>query len=500
MELVHNETVYVEADSKKNSRDWLWHSAVPLECTSRSVRIRARHADAVSKWSPLLTVPGKDVPDQPEAQMFPQDRVLEVGGNVTVCCITPEGVAFSGLGYGKQSLAVNRLSRRTYSATITELQKSHYTGSNAVCLSDTGILTGTVLFIGLRLLAPVSVMSESEAWQGRVGWSWTVEAYHTLSLLCEVQLDSGGNVQTRNYTGVGLSSVVLDRLWPDTEYSFSIRCASLRYFWRWGDWSAPYSLHTQMDRTVHGAMTAYEVSQRDGEKDVWTTVSVPPSVSNTPISFSNSSDVIVAVAARNLHDSALGYVVEWVPTCCPNSSSCTVQWERVSPSNTSFVIQSDKEGVVPFPGEQKEGKREDDDDDEDYEDDNKQHVEMDTDSDEPALLRYYNQLVSDTSDCSSSSTDSGQTQVTYTGIQSPAYHPQNQHEALFEAEPHSESPGVGYRPQCSWRPDSPENENFCESLGSPTSVTSSQFLIPESSEERPESLGNWFQNLLSSKF
>lgn len=850
MELVLNESIQVEADSKTGSHDWSWRSAVPLECTSRSVRIRARHVDAVSQWSPLLTILGMDVPDQPEAQMYPQDRVLEVGGNVTVCCITPEGVAFSSIAYGKQDVTVIRLSRRSYSATITHLQKSSYTGTNAVCFSNTSILTGTVLFIGyppgdeglqcetrdlqsaecrwsrgrdtglmkrdlltkytlnnrnctedrrdrnqcrsdrwesswtlvaknplgmvqlsdsahmdqrIRLLAPVNVMSDAEAWKAQVRWSWTVEAYKTLSLLCEVQLDSGGHAHTRNYTGVGLSSVVLDSLMPDTEYSFSIRCASLQYFWRWGDWSAPYSLHTHMDRPnapdvwvwrtsenigqvvwkalsprdSHGALTAYELSQREGEEDGWTTVSLPPSVFSTPISLSNSSDVTVAVAARNPvglsqrsaitvpqytadselsvsqllghgggltvswnsnHNSTQAYVLEWVPTCCPASSACSVQWERLSPSNTSTVIQSesldpgvqytvsvfallpeasvllqrgygygqeevpslsvgdlsalqsgsdvvlswthvpvcqqkgfilghtvyradasyyslianltdpalssytvksvplgsykftvraytsagegmestvaiktesntdmmlveilvalgamsfcliiittfcyknrewvkkafypeipgpkltgdwsappgpldlkppphslvhivespDKEGRVMVPGGQEEPHHDDEDDN--------QNVEMDTDSDEPALLRYYNQLVSDTSDCSTSSTsstDSAQTQVTYTGIQSPAYRPQNQPEALFESEPQEESPGVGYKPQCSWRPDSPENQNLCESLGSPTSVTSSQFLIPESSEEHPETSGSWFQNLLSGKF
>ncbi|XP_058230543.1 LIF receptor subunit alpha a isoform X1 [Hemibagrus wyckioides] len=846
MELVLNESVYVEADSQKGSRDWSWRSAVPLECTSRSVRIRARHVDTVSKWSPLLTIFGMDVPDQPQAQMYPQDRVLEVGGNVTVCCITPEGVAFSSLGYGKQNLAVTRLSRRSYSATITDLHKSSYTGTNVVCLSDKTILTGTVLFIGyppgdeglqcetrdlqsaecrwskgrdtglqkrdlltkytlnnrtctedrkdrkqcrsdrwesswtlvaknplgmvqlsdsahikqrIRLLAPVNVKSEAEAWKARVGWNWTVEAYKTLSLLCEVQLDSGGQAQTRNYTGVGLSSVELDSLRPDIEYSFSIRCASLQSFWRWGDWSAPYSLHTHMDRPKapdvwvwrtseitgqvvwkslsprdsHGALTAYEVSQREGEEDGWKTVSLPPSVSRTPISLSNSSDIVVAVAARNPvglsqhstvivpqytadselsvselvgngggltvswnhdHNSTQGYVVEWLPSCCPASSSCAVQWERVSSSNTSTVIQSgsldpgvqytisifsllpeasvllqrhygygqeqvpsvsvgslsalqagsdivlswtpvpvcqqkgfilghtvyladasnlslianltdpslssytvkslplgsykfmvrsytsagegmestvaiktesdtnlmlveilvalgamsfcfiiisvfcykkrewvkkafypeipgpkltgdwsappgpldlkppphslvhivespDKEGLVTVPGGQEEGHHDDESDNQD--------VEPDTDSDEPALLRYYNQLVSDASDRSSSSTDSAQTQVTYTGIQSPAYRPQNQSKALSEAEPQEESPGAGYKPQCSWRPD-PESENLCDSLGSPTSVTSSQFLIPESSEEHPESSGSWFQNFLSGKF
>lgn len=157
-----------------------------------------------------------------------------------------------------------------------------------------------------------------------------------------------------------------------------------------------------------------------------------------------------------------------------------------------IVESPDKEGLVTVPGGQDEGHHDDV--------NHPQNVEMDTDSDEPALLRYYNQLVSDASDCSTSSTDSVQTQVTYTGIQSPAYRPQGQPDALFEAEHQEESPSVGYKPQCSWRPDSPESQNFCDSLGSPTSVTSSQFLIPESSEEHPESSGSWFQNLLSGKF
>lgn len=153
-----------------------------------------------------------------------------------------------------------------------------------------------------------------------------------------------------------------------------------------------------------------------------------------------------------------------------------------------IVESPDKEGVVTAPGGQEDRQHED----------QNQNIEMDTDSDEPALLRYYNQLVSDTSDCSSSSMDSAQTQVTYTGIQSPAYRPQDQ--APFEAPPGEQSIGAGYKPQCSWRPDSPEQENFGDALGSPTSVTSSQFLIPESSEERPEPSGSWFQNLISGKF
>ncbi|GAA6098961.1 sperm flagellar protein 2 isoform X2 [Tachysurus ichikawai] len=51
MELVLNESIYLEEDSKKQSHDWSWRSAVPLECTSRSVRIRARRVDTVNTGS-----------------------------------------------------------------------------------------------------------------------------------------------------------------------------------------------------------------------------------------------------------------------------------------------------------------------------------------------------------------------------------------------------------------------------------------------------------------
>ncbi|XP_062873779.1 LIF receptor subunit alpha a isoform X2 [Trichomycterus rosablanca] len=853
MELALN-SVSVAADPVTRSREWAWHSPVPLECTSHSVRIRARELDAVSQWSPLQTIPGMDVPDRRQGQMYPQDRVLEVGGNVTLCCIVPEGVAFSSMRYRNHSLASSMLSRRSFVSTLPDLQPSISSGTNVVCCSETSIITGTVLFIGyppadegllcetrdlqtaecrwrkgrdtnfwkrsiltrytlnnrpcvdvsrdrkqcrydrwennwtllaenplgsvrlndsahiahrVRLLAPVNVSSAAEAWRATVGWSWTVKAYKDLELVCMVELNSGGRSDTRNFTGVGLSSMLLERLKPDVEYTFSIRCASLQHFWRWGDWSAPYSLHTLMDLTVewflsgpeapdvwvwrtskntgqvfwkplsagdsHGALTGYEVYQRDGDGERWTIISLTPS--SSPISLSNTSDdTVIATAARNPagvsqrstiivpqflsdpevsvselvgsreglvlswnggHNASQGYVVEWVPTCC--SGLCSVQWQKVSSSNTSTVIQSgsleagvqytvsvfvllpeatvllqrhhaygeqlvpsqpvgalsarqsgsdvvlswtpvsscdqrgfvrgytvyladasnlslianltdpavtlytmknlplgsykfsvrsytsagessgspvsiktesdadmmvleilvalgvmslclifisifcykkrewvkkafypeipgpkltgdwsappapldvkppphslvhivespDKEGLMLVPEEQEEPAQ--------HHHDDEENVEMDTDSDEPTLLRYYNQLVSDGSGFSGSSEDSAQTQVTYTGIQSPGYRPQVQPGVRFgleqeeEAqEEEQENPGAGYKPQCSWRPHSPENDNLSGSLGSPTSVTSSQFLIPEPPEDPPEPRGTWLHHL-----
>ncbi|KAF5889353.1 leukemia inhibitory factor receptor-like [Clarias magur] len=400
---------------------------MPLECTSHSIRLRARHEDAVSQWSPLLTIRGMDARNLSRAVMYPQDAVLQVGGNVTVCCISSGVIPIKNI---HRSCMVNRIDRRL---CRSERWESSWTlvarnPLGMVQLSDSAPMDQRI-----RLLEPRGVMSEVKAWEARVRWNWTVDAYSTLDLLCEVQLESGGHA------------------------------------------------HTSLSRRdSHGVLTAYEVSQRDG--DGWTTVSLPPSVSSAPITLSNSSDVTVSVAARNSaglsERSMLMGPLDLKPP----------------PHSLVHIVESpDKEVLVTMPGGQDDGRRDDE--------GGNQNVELDTDSDDPALLRYYNQLVSDASDSSTSSMDSAQTQVTYTGIQSPAYRPQTQAEARFEEEaPREESPGGGYKPQCSWRPDSPGNENFCGSLGSPTSVTSSQFLIPETSEEHPESSGSWFQNLLSGKF
>uniref|UniRef100_A0A8C9ZYG4 Fibronectin type-III domain-containing protein n=1 Tax=Sander lucioperca TaxID=283035 RepID=A0A8C9ZYG4_SANLU len=172
------------------------------------------------------------------------------------------------------------------------------------------------------------------------------------------------------------------------------------------------------------------------------------------------------------------------------------------------------------------------------------------DTDEPTSLRYYNQVVDerpirprfpDSSDSSASSLDSACTDVTYTGIQTSGsslvfqldpqgsseggggggggggYRPQMQSRAPSDdiglaspepfLEPQAASAG-GYKPQSSWHFDSPveagESGRLAPSLGSPTSVASTQFLLPDEEEYAEEkrqpssSAATWFTNLLSS--
>ncbi|XP_076005508.1 LIF receptor subunit alpha a [Genypterus blacodes] len=182
------------------------------------------------------------------------------------------------------------------------------------------------------------------------------------------------------------------------------------------------------------------------------------------------------------------------------------------------------------------------------------------DTDEPTSLRYYNQVVDerpirprypDSSDSSASSLDSGRTDVTYTGIQTSgssmvfqlepqgsSEHPQPQFDLSVSggnggggyrpqmqpgptnndsdvdpSEPFLDpQPAItgGYQPQSSWHLDSPveagEGAGLAPSLGSPTSVASTQFLLPDGDSEEPtdrkrqvsSSPATWFTNLMSS--
>uniref|UniRef100_A0A8C1H2Z4 LIF receptor subunit alpha a n=1 Tax=Cyprinus carpio carpio TaxID=630221 RepID=A0A8C1H2Z4_CYPCA len=790
MNVVLNETVAVKTDPVTGLHSWTWHSPLPLECTSHSAHIRARNQQSVSQWSPLQTIPGWDIPEKSESNMFPQDKVVPVGSNMTFCCIVKEKEDFKEIMYGRQEMSATRLSRRTYAITATNQPVSGNTGTNVICCSQRLTLTGAVVFVGyppgdeglvcetrdlasaecswkkgrdtglrmrrsrtkytlngrdcleanerkrwwcsskaweqswtlvarnplgtvhlmdsaqltdrVHLLAPVNVTAvEVKAWSATLQWSWSVAAYKKLEMVCQLQLFAHELNSTRNYSGPGLSSVVLESLWPDVDYTVTLYCGSKHGFWKWGDKSAPYRIHTKMDRPdaldvwmwmdssntgcvfwkplsvrkSHGALVGYEVSQSSAEEDGWTPVSLPPGNFSYPIILNNGSDITVAVAARNpaglsqpstvttpayRADSQLsmsellstngsfvlswqpnanassGYAVEWVPTGC--SGLCPVDWKKVPESDSSFTLNSDslvagvrytvsvyalstgaptllqrwqgysqemtpsqsvrellpnqsgsdvllswkatamenqrgfirgytiylanaahlelianisdpevqsyrvkglslssykfvvkpsphslvhivespewdftKEGLFPVPEEEEESEND--------------NIEVDADSDEPALLRYYNQVVgdgshgnqvSDSSGSSNTSVDSTQTEITYAGIQSPTssqgacggggYRPQMQSvigpaepQIEFEADFQDDGLHAGYKPQCSWQLDSPEAENFSGSLGSPTSVTSSQFLIPESSEEKPQPSNTWFHNFLSGK-
>ncbi|NP_001014328.2 LIF receptor subunit alpha a precursor [Danio rerio] len=498
MNVVLNETVAVNTDPVTGQHSWTWHSPLPLQCTSHSVQIRARNQQSISPWSPLETIPGSDIPERSGPNMYPQDKVVLVGSNMTFCCIVKEKDSFKSIKYGDREMSATRLSRRAYAITVNNQPSSNTTGTNVFCIVQKltavdELITGAVVFVGyppgdkelvcetrdlasakcswkkgrdtrlkkrnsrtnytlngrvcgeanegkswecssevweknwtlvarnpigtiqltdsaqitdrVHLLAPVNVMADPKAWNATLRWNWTVEAYKKLEMICQMKLISRQLSSTRNYSGTGLSSVVLEDLWPDVDYTVTVRCASKQSFWKWGDESAPCRIRTKMDfpdapdvwiwmdssntgrvfwkplsvSESHGALISYEVF-RSG----LTPVVLSPGNISYPIMPDSGSDITVSVAARNPKglskassatapayraDSQLsvskllgtdgrfdlswqpsanasrGYVVEWVPSSC--SGLCPVQWGKVPETNNSFTIEREslEEGV-----------------------------------------------------------------------------------------------------------------------------------------------------------
>ncbi|XP_009327707.1 PREDICTED: oncostatin-M-specific receptor subunit beta [Pygoscelis adeliae] len=86
---VHNVTL----DKSRKPLHWIWDSDLPLECMSHSVRIRskAEASEIWSQWSLWETVLGLDTSNSSGPQIFPSEKIVEEGSDITLCCIGRKG-------------------------------------------------------------------------------------------------------------------------------------------------------------------------------------------------------------------------------------------------------------------------------------------------------------------------------------------------------------------------------------------------------------------------
>lgn len=183
----------------------------------------------------------------------------------------------------------------------------------------------------VRPVAPENLTSVTHAWNATVKWEWTHENYSSLDLLCQVELTSQEHQTMLNFSGEGLRSAVVSDLYPDEDHSVRVRCGAQQNFWRWGDWSEPFSFKTNIDvpdapdvwkyikrdntgkiiwkplthRQSHGQITGYEVTLWSPEENIQHTKTVPPNISYLQVNltqnttFTNDNKVIATVIAKN---------------------------------------------------------------------------------------------------------------------------------------------------------------------------------------------------------
>lgn len=120
----------------------------------------------------LSMVGYRDLGSEP-AKMFPQDKVVPVGTNVTFCCVHKEGERVTSLDYGECSntfglqdslgsksppsnecplhqCQFSRLTNWSLSIYVPNASCVRAGGINAWCISETPPVKGTVLFIGCK--------------------------------------------------------------------------------------------------------------------------------------------------------------------------------------------------------------------------------------------------------------------------------------------------------------------------------------------------------------
>nr|XP_013816508.1 PREDICTED: oncostatin-M-specific receptor subunit beta [Apteryx mantelli mantelli] len=91
--IVWTEFHNVTLDKSGKPLHWNWDSDLPLECMSHSVRIRSKaEASKIwSQWSLWETVLGLDTSNNSGPQIFPDEKIVEEGFDITLCCIGRRG-------------------------------------------------------------------------------------------------------------------------------------------------------------------------------------------------------------------------------------------------------------------------------------------------------------------------------------------------------------------------------------------------------------------------
>ncbi|KAJ7335039.1 hypothetical protein JRQ81_012980 [Phrynocephalus forsythii] len=131
---------------------WTWTSKLPFNCTDHYVKIRCCLLDSgvCSGWSEYGMIPGK------ESGMYPIDRVVPVGTNVTFCCVWKHGENLIAIDYGGCPIGrcwTENLTGQSMSLHAEKVALSPVSGFNAWCQAGTTqdfseSIYGTVLFVG----------------------------------------------------------------------------------------------------------------------------------------------------------------------------------------------------------------------------------------------------------------------------------------------------------------------------------------------------------------
>ncbi|XP_004422813.1 PREDICTED: leukemia inhibitory factor receptor [Ceratotherium simum simum] len=149
MEIVKLVTHNTTLNGKDTVHHWSWTSDMPLECATHSVGIRCYiddpHFSGRKEWSDWSLLKNVSWSLDSQTKVFPQDKVILVGSDIIVCCVTRDKVLSAQIGLTKCPLI--HLDGKNVAIKIQNISVSANSGTNVVFTTEDNIY-GTVIFAG----------------------------------------------------------------------------------------------------------------------------------------------------------------------------------------------------------------------------------------------------------------------------------------------------------------------------------------------------------------
>ncbi|KAF5889355.1 leukemia inhibitory factor receptor-like [Clarias magur] len=163
--IVTQSTVSKEAGVQVVS--WVWTSALPLQCTDHSARIRR----VPGSWTDWTTHYGQQNISSNSLRLFPKQEVLQEGSSVFFCCIPSDGAQITTLYFSNTPYPLINISTRVRAIRVLGLNSTEI-GVNLICQDDSGKEQAVLNYVTFPPEKPKNLSCETRNLRNVV-CSWT---------------------------------------------------------------------------------------------------------------------------------------------------------------------------------------------------------------------------------------------------------------------------------------------------------------------------------------
>ncbi|XP_061836587.1 leukemia inhibitory factor receptor-like isoform X4 [Nerophis lumbriciformis] len=196
---IHREKVAVSPDQIGSTHYWNWTSHFALECATHTLRLSSRYKNQSSQWKQERTIPGHKALDWPE--VFPRDKVFQLGSRATFCCVLPTGESLEKLYLSGNSSAnqnISQIGSHAYALTVDLNRASSTSCTDVKCETKTSD-NGACAYIGYPP-ADRDLSCETQDFQ-TVECQWTVGRNTHLAIASPTTYQLLGSVCAEGFKG-----------------------------------------------------------------------------------------------------------------------------------------------------------------------------------------------------------------------------------------------------------------------------------------------------------